>query len=150
MKLISFLFFALQILAVYIFIKGFFVSREKVSNPSENNPLDDSEVWFDKKTKVIFYVIDGLRFDYLYYNESLVGHEQYSFQNKFVKLQNRIRANPENNILFKIYAEPPTITVPKLKAMITGNLPPLAEITENLLSSYVRRSLIVKIICNLF
>ncbi len=136
-KIISLLFFSLQIFAAYIFTRGFFLIKEQLPLRSEANPLDNSEVWYEKKAKVIFLIVDALRFDFFYFNETLPEQEQHTFQNKFVKLHNHVKANPENFVSFKAYADPPTVTVHRVQAMITGNLPPFVEITENFGSSVV-------------
>jgi len=136
-RLFSLLLFILTFFAVYLISSGFFLVREQVSSISQKNPVDDSDLWFKPKAKVIFFIIDALRFDFLYYNETLVNHESFPYQNRFVKLHNIFKANPENSLFFKVYADPPTVTVHRVQSMLTGNLPPFVEITENFGSSAV-------------
>jgi len=145
-KLATICFFLLQVFAIYLVTSGFFLVTEQVPVSHEKNPLDGSDIWFKPKAKVILFIIDALRFDFFYYNETLVGHEEYPYQNKFVKLHNIVKANPENFIQFKTYADPPTVTVHRVQSMLTGNLPPFVEITENFGSSAVIHSLLYEVI----
>lgn len=136
-RLVSLGLFLLQFLSIYLVTSGFFLVREQLPQISEKNPLDDSNTWYEKKAKVIIFIIDALRFDFFYYNDTTIGKEQYPFQNKFVKLNKLVKENPENYVLFGIHADPPTVTVHRVQAFMTGNLPPFVEITENFGSSAV-------------
>jgi len=143
-RLFSLLLFLLQFFAIYLISSGFFLKREQVAYISEKNPVDGTDDWFKPKAKVMFFIIDALRFDFLHFNETLVGHEQYPYQNKFVKLHKILKENPQNSLFFKAYADPPTVTVHRVQSIVTGNLPPFVEITENFGSSAVSEDNIIR------
>ena len=47
------------------------------------------------------------------------------------KLNNRIHEDPNHARLYKIYADPPTTTMQRIKAITTGSLPTFVEFSEN-------------------
>ena len=51
------------------------------------------------------------------------------------KLDSRIKNDPAHAKLFKIYADPPTTTMQRIKAITTGSLPTFVEFSENFSSA---------------
>ena len=122
----------ISIFSTYITFSGFFLTTTKIPDTSNRNLMDNSDTWFQPKTKVIMLIVDALRFDYFYYNESIVGQEQYPYQNKFVKLHEIVKNNPENFVTIRTYSDGPTWTVQRVRCLVTGSIPPFIQIAQSL------------------
>lgn len=73
--------------------------------------------WMDRRVdSVVILLVDALRFDFAYYNlPHSVGSRLHHNQSK----------------LFQFVADPPTVTMQRLKALTTGGLPTFADISGN-------------------
>ena len=79
------------------------------------------------------FKVDAFRYDFAVYNES--NTQPLAYQNKMPKLDSRIKNDPAHAKLFKIYADPPTTTMQRIKAITTGSLPTFVEFSENFSST---------------
>lgn len=75
-----------------------------------------------KFKKVVFVVIDGLRYDFLTHKPDVELKDTLPFENKMIKLHNLLKEEPYNGKLFKFEADPPTTTMQRIKGITTGNL----------------------------
>jgi len=86
--------------------------------------------WMDRRVdSVVILVVDALRFDFCLYNlPKSVGSRLQKLQQPdsltFPAQQNHTR-------LFRFVADPPTVTMQRLKALTTGGLPTFADISAN-------------------
>ncbi|RMZ86145.1 hypothetical protein DV737_g260, partial [Chaetothyriales sp. CBS 132003] len=113
---------ALLVAALLIFAAGFFPYKaflpglaewnESTLRPTDSPPFD----------KVIFMVVDALRSDFVYGNQS-----------HFVHTQQLIRDGAA--IPFTGHASPPTITMPRVKAITTGSVPSFVDLVLNFAES---------------
>ncbi|RMZ87227.1 hypothetical protein DV736_g5546, partial [Chaetothyriales sp. CBS 134916] len=113
---------ALLVAALLIFAAGFFPYKaflpglaewnESTLRPKDPPPFD----------KVIFMVVDALRSDFVYSNES-----------NFLHTQQLIRDGAA--IPFTGHASPPTITMPRVKAITTGSVPSFVDLVLNFAES---------------
>ena len=113
--------------AILIFAKGFFPHKAVLpglaDRPEDATALDAAP--FDK---VIFMVVDALRSDFLYSNASY-----------FDFTQGLIRSGAA--IPFTGHASPPTITMPRVKAITTGSVPSFLDLVLNFAESDTSSSL---------
>ena len=70
--------------------------------------------------KAVIFLIDGLRYDFMVYNESLRVEKTRNYQNKLQIIHEVMREKPENGRLFQFIADPPTTTMQRLKGLTTG------------------------------
>lgn len=70
--------------------------------------------------KAILVIIDGLRYDFLTYNEDIDLPKVLPFQNKMTELHRLLKEQPNNGKLFKFEADPPTTTMQRIKGLTTG------------------------------
>lgn len=107
--------------AVLIFARGFFPHKAVLpglaGRPEDSAALDAAP--FDK---VIFMVVDALRSDFVYSNAS-----------NFHFTQSLIRSGAA--IPFTGHASPPTITMPRVKAITTGSVPSFLDLVLNFAES---------------
>jgi ethanolamine phosphate transferase 2 subunit G len=108
--------------AVLIFATGFFPYKPFIQGLAQYKSLEygpPPRAHFDK---VIFMVVDALRSDFVYTDRS-----------GFTFTQELIRTGEA--IPFTAYATPPTITMPRVKAITTGSIPSFLDVILNFAES---------------
>ena len=78
-----------------------------------------------KRQKVFLFIIDALRLDFLeyysIYNQSSFNQKESHLPfNKFTHIHKLLRTNSSQCLLLSLYADPPTVTAQRLKALTTG------------------------------
>jgi phosphatidylinositol glycan class O len=118
----------LQTISVAFFTRGFLLSRQVLDNYST---LDDDIFTrvpeLHKFEKSVIIVIDALRFDFVIPDES--SSKPYH-NNIHLPYQTSIN-HPENSVLLKFIADPPTTTLQRLKGLTTGSLPTFVDAGSN-------------------
>ena len=114
--------FAHIAISIYVFANGFLIRRLSLNDTNTN--VNPNLKLFDK-TIVIF--VDALRFDFIFTNGQHYGLPTLEF-----KLLNE----PANAKLFKFIADPPTTTMQRIKALMSGSLPTFIDAGSNF-NSYV-------------
>ena len=114
--------------AIFSMFYGLFMTQIKLGDTSSYNFLSkDNSPWFTRKTKVLFMVLDGLRFDYLLNYEN-IEHDEKLRANKFKQLNQAIFSEPEKFSVFRAHSDFPTLTIMRVPCMMTGNIPQRANI----------------------
>ena len=96
-----------------------------LSHYSDDTITERRGCWMDRRVdSMIVLLVDALRFDFAYYNlPNSIG--------KRLK-QNEKKSNPvSSSRLYQFIADPPTVTMQRLKALTTGGLPTFADISGN-------------------
>lgn len=93
------------------------LQRRRIISTSED--LHRQGCWMDRRVdSLIILLVDALRFDFAYYNlPDSIGH--------------RLQQVNSTSRLFQFIADPPTVTMQRLKALTTGGLPTFADISGN-------------------
>lgn len=112
---------ALLAAAIVVFAVGFFPHKAVLPGLSkwEGQTAAERAAPFDK---VIFMVVDALRSDFVYGNTS-----------NFLFTQSLIRSGAA--VPFTGHASPPTITMPRIKAITTGSVPSFIDLVLNFAES---------------
>ena len=79
--------------------------------------------------RVVWLIIDALRYDFMFFDDTL--HHPSAYQNKIPFVRDILRDKPANARLFKFVADPPTTTMQRLKALTTGSLPTFIDAGSN-------------------
>lgn len=79
--------------------------------------------------RVVFVLVDALRYDFTDYDDSLAKPAHY--QNKLPILRETLEKWPERSRLFRFMADPPTTTLQRVKALVTGSLPTFIDASSN-------------------
>lgn len=112
--------FGVQILALCLFSCGFFEFRTASNTNLNNDPclryVDNQPVY----DRLVFVLIDALRADFVYGDKS-----QFSF------IRSMINNKPKNAMGFVARARPPTVTMPRLKALTAGSPPIFLDLILN-------------------
>lgn len=125
--LVVLVFFAvLQFIGVYFFSKGFLLSRQVLPDLAE---CGDSGCLPAQFEKTVIVVIDALRFDFAIPVDD-ADADPY-FHNNLPILYDLMQKQPDNAILLKFLADPPTTTLQRLKGLTTGSLPTFIDAGSN-------------------
>ena len=99
----------LQVFVILLFCIGYFPRKPILNEISVKDENDDSlNPIFDK---LVIVMIDALRSDFLYYKNNSKFHNVHRL------------INDGHGIGFTAYASPPTVTLPRLKGILTGSTP---------------------------
>lgn len=98
----------IQILVIFLFCFGYFPRKPILKDISVYSEDDYLSPVFEK---LVVVVIDALRSDFLYYKDN----------SKFHSIHQLI--NDGKGIGFTAFANPPTVTLPRLKGITTGSTP---------------------------
>ncbi|KAH3672805.1 hypothetical protein WICMUC_004027 [Wickerhamomyces mucosus] len=135
LKIISFLYTLifvsialLQIISIAFFTKGFLLSRQVLDSHSSLQDdifLNSHELRnFDK---AVFVIIDALRFDFTIPEPGI----DKPYRNHFTLPYELSTKYPDQAVLLKFVADPPTTTLQRLKGLTTGSLPTFVDAGSN-------------------
>jgi phosphatidylinositol glycan class O len=136
---------AFHIAGIYLFTTGFFLARHELPTQSTCEEQDPGVGCWTAGTydRVVVFIIDALRFDFAYYNKTKVSEAEQRkdgsrfFRNKLGVIHDLIEREPSKARLFKFIADPPTVTMQRLKGMTTGSLPTFLDIKDNFASEAI-------------
>lgn len=145
-SLIIILLLVCHTVAVLLFCKGFLLRRVVIPEYSncthehypQLDPADTSSDVMDNQSchfyprkfkRVVWLLIDALRYDFVEYNSTLDPVPVY--RNKLPFVRDLLKDHPQNTRLFRFVADPPTTTMQRLKALTTGSLPTFIDIGSN-------------------
>lgn len=124
-----------------LFCKGFLLKRVVLPNHAKCSDSADSvshhhynnvtscNTFSRPFRRVVWLLIDALRYDFILYDETLESPPVY--RNKMPFVRDLLRSQPANARLFKFVADPPTTTMQRLKALTTGSLPTFIDVGSN-------------------
>lgn len=124
---------------LYWFAASFFLAKQSISHVSDCNEaatlLQDqlqltpqeasrammmsnhSGCWMDRNVdSIVILLVDALRFDFAYYQLPL-------------SIGRRLSHDGQHSHLYQFLADPPTVTMQRIKALTTGSLPTFADIS---------------------
>ncbi|KAH9504204.1 hypothetical protein Btru_065308 [Bulinus truncatus] len=108
-----------------LFLKGFFpvkiVSKEHATSKIKWDTIEKGPVTYKK---VVLMIIDALRSDFA-----------FGIDNFFPKAQAIIKNG--HGIGFTAEMQPPTVTLPRIKAIVTGDTPSFADVVHNFAATAV-------------
>lgn len=119
-------FVVLQFIGVYFFSQGFLLLRQVLPEIAHCNGTENCmPAKFDK---AVVFIIDALRFDF-----AIPVDENPSpyYHNHFPILHELAQSQPNNAVLLKFMADPPTTTLQRLKGLTTGSLPTFIDAGSN-------------------
>lgn len=134
-----FLFGILQTIGLAFFTRGFLLSRNVLpdlstcADQSHGIIPPDSPCFHPSPfNKAVILIVDALRFDFTIpipdVNEN---SPDYNYHNNFNVFYDTFINQPENSLLLKFVADPPTTTLQRLKGLTTGSLPTFIDAGSN-------------------
>ncbi|XP_020518434.1 uncharacterized protein LOC18421801 isoform X2 [Amborella trichopoda] len=138
-----FFIFFLHTAAIFLFTRGFLLTRTELSSTSSCSDLSSSpcssDSFIDPSTnktlhcwtkpaidRVIIIIIDALRFDFL--APSAFFEEAKPWMDRLRVLQDLAYENGSSAKIFKAISDPPTTTLQRLKGLTTGGLPTFIDV----------------------
>lgn len=152
--------------ALALFTAGFFLTRFEVADVSacgalpggddvirahlrrrphddahNDDDADDTSCWLPRRyTRVVFVVIDALRYDFVADDGN--GDKKKSdgrafFVDHLPVFRDTLARLPQHALLLKFVADPPTMTMQRLKGLTTGSLPTFLDIKDNMASAEI-------------
>ncbi|KAI9003375.1 hypothetical protein DFJ74DRAFT_694665 [Hyaloraphidium curvatum] len=129
----------LHAVAILLFASGFLLSRTALTDRSECGAHDGTggaACPADPPFKrLVLIVIDGWRYDFgrpeADVSSSAEGNACSFFRGKMERLAGLLRDRPLHTFLARFRADPPTTTLQRLKALVTGSLPTFVEAGSN-------------------
>ncbi|KYB26700.1 GPI ethanolamine phosphate transferase 3 [Tribolium castaneum] len=100
-----------------------------------------SDICLPQRARVVFVIIDALRYDFALYDENLKN--PLPFQNKLPVINELLKQQPDNSRLYKFIADPPTTTMQRLKALTTGSLPTFIDAGSNFATNEINEDNII-------
>jgi phosphatidylinositol glycan class O len=132
----------LHLVGICLFTRGFLLSRLSLSTVATcSDPASPCTLTPTHKRAIIL-IIDALRFDFL----SPHPPEPHSpYHHNVLTLPRELTTNqPRNSFLFNAHADPPTATLQRIKALVTGSLPTFVDIGHNFGGSSIGEDSIIQ------
>ncbi|GAA5870375.1 hypothetical protein JCM16303_001979 [Sporobolomyces ruberrimus] len=117
---------------LYLFTRGFLLTRQTISQMNECNPiaasgnLDASCSLPPTHSKLVFLVVDALRADFV-----LPVNHSRDFANQVTLPYELTQQDPTRSFLSHFIADAPTTTLQRLKGLTTGSLPTFIDMGSN-------------------
>ncbi|KAI9885489.1 MAG: hypothetical protein M1823_002718 [Watsoniomyces obsoletus] len=135
--------FFLHITGIYLFTKGFLLTRLVLDHQSTcdgipeklpKNALDerDTRCWHPRSfEKAVVIIIDALRYDFTIPFKKSEDIRTPHYRNGLHVLYQTAAEEPHNAFLLPFIADPPTATLQRLKGLTTGTLPTFVDAGSN-------------------
>ncbi|VVD04669.1 unnamed protein product [Leptidea sinapis] len=81
------------------------------------------------RNRVVFILVDALRYDFTEFNGNLENPLYY--QNRLPIIHETVTKRPNKSRVFRFMADPPTTTLQRIKALVTGSLPTFVDASSN-------------------
>ena len=119
--------FFLHFAGIYLFTRGFLLTRLALSNISA---CPDGDCTFPATyDRVVVLVIDALRFDFVSPDPPLPSSP---FHHHILTLPQELTLrDPSRSFLFNAFSDPPTTTMQRIKGITTGSLPTFIDMSAN-------------------
>lgn len=79
--------------------------------------------------RVALVLVDALRYDFTEYDGGI--EKPLPYQNRLPVMKEMLDRWPERTRLFRFMADPPTTTLQRIKALVTGSLPTFVDASSN-------------------
>jgi phosphatidylinositol glycan class O len=120
---------SLHTVGLYLFTRGFLLSRLSLSTVASCINSSSPCTLPPTHQRAVLLIIDSLRFDFLSPHPPQ-PHSPY--HHNVLTLPRELTAKqPRNSFLFNAHADPPTVTLQRIKALVTGSLPTFIDIGYN-------------------
>lgn len=137
-----FLLILFYFLFLFIYLNSFLLTKKEINqinffNSNKQNKNNKKQ----KINKIIFFIIDALRYDFITSNN--LNHLNNNLT-KFQVIHNLLLNNSSQCNLYKFKADSPTTTSQRLNGIMTGSLPTFIEFGNNFQSSQIIEDSLIK------
>jgi GPI ethanolamine phosphate transferase 3 subunit O len=118
--------FCLHLAAIYLYTRGFLLSRLSLS---QNASWNDSQPFPATHKRAVLLIIDALRFDFISPNPPL---PLSPYHHNVLRLPAELtEKQPDRSFIFTSFADPPTTTLQRIKGITAGSLPTFIDMGSN-------------------
>lgn len=124
--------------------------RSHSDDNEEQTSGKDGGCWMPQRYKrVVFVVVDALRYDFVTATPpppaaAAAASPPSFYLNHLPVFSDVLANNPNNSLLLKFVADPPTMTMQRLKGLTTGSLPTFLDIKDNMASTEIMEDNLIK------
>ena len=141
--------------AYHSFLQGFFLSRIELTDVTSCGPEQATATAANpgcptappRFQRLVLFIIDGLRIDFAHPKpEDIVSADGVNefMHHHFTAISEALVQEPSHAALFNAYADPPTVTLQRIKGFTTGGLPTFFEARKNFGSSDITEDNIIQ------
>ncbi|KAI3645014.1 hypothetical protein MP228_011178 [Amoeboaphelidium protococcarum] len=124
-----------SVVFIYYFQKGFLLARLALPDVSQEDESNTVAGISAKHNKIVIMLIDALRYDFISPDPQLLsyndGQVNKNFHLNMPAMSDRVKNVPQNARLLHFTADPPTTTLQRLQALLTGSLPTFIDAASN-------------------
>ena len=118
--------FAIHLSAIYLYTRGFLLSRLSLSEKSSWN---NTQPFVCSHKRAVLLVIDALRYDFISPDPP---HPPSPYHHNVLRLPAELtKEHPDRSFVFTSFADPPTTTLQRIKGITTGSLPTFIDMGSN-------------------
>jgi phosphatidylinositol glycan class O len=132
----------LHLAGLYLFTRGFLLTRLSLADVSTCADTTAPCTLPPRHKRAIVLIIDALRFDFISPDpptpNSVYHHHVLTLPAELSASQ------PGHSLIFDAYADPPTTTLQRIKALVTGSLPTFVDMGSNFGGSSIEEDSLVK------
>ncbi|KIL69581.1 hypothetical protein M378DRAFT_156795 [Amanita muscaria Koide BX008] len=121
--------FAIHLIGIYLFTRGFLLSRLSLSNHSICPDEFSNCTLPPTHKRAVLLIIDSLRFDFISPQPPLPSSPHH--HNVLTLPKELTEKYPTRSFIFNAYADPPTTTLQRIKGLTTGSLPTFIDMGNN-------------------
>ena len=130
--------FVLHTSTLYLFTRGFLLTRLSLPNTSSCSACSLPPT----HSRLVLLIIDALRFDFLSPEPAAAPSPYY---HHVLTLPSLLTAQyPTHSFIFNSFADPPTVTLQRIKGITTGSLPTFVDAGSNFGGSEIVEDSIVR------
>jgi len=134
--------FSLHIVGIYLFTRGFLLSRSSLSTVASCADPTSPCTLPPTHKRAVLLIIDSLRFDFIPPHPS---QPHCPFHHNVLTLPQELTAKqPRNSFIFNAQADPPTATLQRIKALVTGSLPTFVDIGYNFGGASIKEDSVIQ------
>ncbi|KDQ57371.1 hypothetical protein JAAARDRAFT_179059 [Jaapia argillacea MUCL 33604] len=121
--------FGLHLAGIYLFTRGFLLTRLSLLNTSSCTSSPFSCSLPPTHNRAVVLIIDALRFDFI--SPDPPSPPDPFHHNVLTLPRDLTKRFPERSWLFNAHADPPTTTLQRIKGLTTGSLPTFVDMGSN-------------------
>ncbi|WWC60173.1 uncharacterized protein I303_102738 [Kwoniella dejecticola CBS 10117] len=131
----------LHLIGLYIFTKGFLLTRLTIPHVSPKYTVSNPPPIAATHSKAVIIIIDALRTDFI------SPHHPYpksSHHHGVLTLPSELsQSHPDHSLIFNSFSDPPTSTMQRIKGITTGSLPTFIDISSNFASTAIEEDSLI-------
>lgn len=132
--------FSIHTTSLYLFTRGFLLSRLALENKSVACSSDQACLP-PTHSKAVILIIDALRFDFITPNPPIPLDEYH--HNVLTLPAELTAAHPGRSFIFDSHSDPPTATLQRIKGITTGSLPTFVDLGSSFGGSAVKEDSLI-------